>query len=273
MIDARLAEAADRRLAVRGHARGRPGLAGHARLPGRRRRRTSSAAGFADCAADEQAAIQAVQDLGRVTGTACPPAGSGACGPATRAPRSTPTPGPGTRSASPAPPTRAATRTRAWDGASRSRCADAQPRPTDPVAGGRHDQPVRERNESAWLLPNDGTRTNHRLRDDMRRFADDDEVDLVIVGCGAGGAHAAAAAGPARLAGGRRWTPGRSGTRTPTGSATRPARITCTGPSRGSSPAPTRCRSARTTPAAASAGRWCTTPATPRASTPATSRR
>ncbi len=47
---------------------------------------------------------------------------------------------------------------------------------------------VRERNESAWLLPNDGTRTNHRLRDDMRRFADADEVDLVIVGCGAGGA-------------------------------------------------------------------------------------
>ena len=47
---------------------------------------------------------------------------------------------------------------------------------------------VRARNESAWLLPNDGTRTNHRLRDDMRRYADDDEVDLVIVGCGAGGA-------------------------------------------------------------------------------------
>jgi choline dehydrogenase-like flavoprotein len=46
---------------------------------------------------------------------------------------------------------------------------------------------VRERNESAWLLPNDGTRTNHRLRADMRRFADTDEVDLVVVGCGAGG--------------------------------------------------------------------------------------
>ena len=46
---------------------------------------------------------------------------------------------------------------------------------------------VRARNESAWLLPNDGSRTNHRLRADMRRFADDDEVDLVIVGCGAGG--------------------------------------------------------------------------------------
>jgi len=46
---------------------------------------------------------------------------------------------------------------------------------------------VRDRNSSAWLLPNDGTRTNHRLRLDMRRFADTDELDLVIVGCGAGG--------------------------------------------------------------------------------------
>lgn len=46
---------------------------------------------------------------------------------------------------------------------------------------------VRDRNESAWLLPNDGTRTNHRLRADMGRYADDDEVDAVIVGCGAGG--------------------------------------------------------------------------------------
>jgi len=46
---------------------------------------------------------------------------------------------------------------------------------------------VRDRNESAWLLPNDGTRTPHALRADMRRFDDTDEVDLVIVGCGAGG--------------------------------------------------------------------------------------
>ena len=48
-------------------------------------------------------------------------------------------------------------------------------------------QSVRARNESAWLLPNDGTRTNHALRRDMRQFADEDEIDLVIVGCGAGG--------------------------------------------------------------------------------------
>ncbi|HEX4492687.1 MAG TPA: GMC family oxidoreductase [Acidimicrobiia bacterium] len=46
---------------------------------------------------------------------------------------------------------------------------------------------VRARNESAWLLPNDGTRTNHHLRADMRRFDESDEVDLVVVGCGAGG--------------------------------------------------------------------------------------
>jgi choline dehydrogenase-like flavoprotein len=46
---------------------------------------------------------------------------------------------------------------------------------------------VRDRNASAWLLPNDGSRTNHRLRHDMRRFDDADEVDIAIVGCGAGG--------------------------------------------------------------------------------------
>jgi len=46
---------------------------------------------------------------------------------------------------------------------------------------------LQERNESAWLVPNDGSRTNHTLRRDMRRYADTDEVDLVIVGAGAGG--------------------------------------------------------------------------------------
>ncbi len=46
---------------------------------------------------------------------------------------------------------------------------------------------VRSRNESAWLLPLDGSRTNHALRAQMRCFADDDEVDLLIVGAGAGG--------------------------------------------------------------------------------------
>ena len=46
---------------------------------------------------------------------------------------------------------------------------------------------VRERNASAWLIPNDGTRTNHRQRTDMRTYDDSDEVDLAVVGCGAGG--------------------------------------------------------------------------------------
>ncbi|WP_026818238.1 GMC family oxidoreductase [Arthrobacter castelli] len=47
---------------------------------------------------------------------------------------------------------------------------------------------VRDRNNSAWLLPTDGTRTNHRQRREMRRYAESDEVDVVVVGCGAGGA-------------------------------------------------------------------------------------
>jgi choline dehydrogenase-like flavoprotein len=47
---------------------------------------------------------------------------------------------------------------------------------------------VRDRNASAWLLPNNGVRSNHRLRTDMRRYQPDEEVDVVIVGAGAGGA-------------------------------------------------------------------------------------
>jgi choline dehydrogenase-like flavoprotein len=46
---------------------------------------------------------------------------------------------------------------------------------------------VRQRNESAWLLPTDGSRTNQKLIDGMRRHDDTDEVDLVVIGCGAGG--------------------------------------------------------------------------------------
>ena len=56
--------------------------------------------------------------------------------------------------------------------------------PREPLS----DTTIRRRNESAWLLPGGQDRTNHRLRADMRRFADDDELDIVIVGCGAGGA-------------------------------------------------------------------------------------
>ena len=49
------------------------------------------------------------------------------------------------------------------------------------------DKAVRERNESAWLVPTGQQRTNWELRRRMRRYDHDDEVDLVIVGCGAGG--------------------------------------------------------------------------------------
>ncbi|MGH8890572.1 MAG: GMC family oxidoreductase [Acidothermaceae bacterium] len=45
---------------------------------------------------------------------------------------------------------------------------------------------VRARNESAWLLPR-GTGYPHGLRADMARYDENDEVDIVIVGCGAGG--------------------------------------------------------------------------------------
>jgi choline dehydrogenase-like flavoprotein len=46
---------------------------------------------------------------------------------------------------------------------------------------------IRARNESAWLIPNDGSRVNHQLRADMRHYDENDEVDVVIVGAGAGG--------------------------------------------------------------------------------------
>ncbi len=50
------------------------------------------------------------------------------------------------------------------------------------------DADIRARNESAWLLPTGDERTNHRLRRDMRHYDENDEVDVVVVGCGAGGA-------------------------------------------------------------------------------------
>jgi len=50
------------------------------------------------------------------------------------------------------------------------------------------DADIRKRNESAWLLPAGDERTNHRLRSDMRQYDQDEEVDVVVVGCGAGGA-------------------------------------------------------------------------------------
>ena len=46
---------------------------------------------------------------------------------------------------------------------------------------------VRDRNDSAWLLTPDGSRAEPCLTEQMRRYADSDEVDIAIVGCGAGG--------------------------------------------------------------------------------------
>jgi choline dehydrogenase-like flavoprotein len=46
---------------------------------------------------------------------------------------------------------------------------------------------LRERNDSAWLLTPDGSKTEPRLLEQMRRFDDTEEVDIAIVGCGAGG--------------------------------------------------------------------------------------
>ena len=88
---------------------------------------------------------------------------------------------------------------------------------------------VRRRNESAWLLPNDGSRTNHQLRRDMRRYRRDEEVDIVIVGCGAGGVRPRPATGPAGVAALSPSTPGPSGIPTRTGSVTRPDRTSSTG--------------------------------------------
>ena len=130
---------------------------------------------------------------------------------------------------------------------------------------------VRDRNESAWLLPATARANGTGSGEDMRRFADDDEVDLVVVGCGAGGStllQRLARAGwrVVALDAGPFWDPEtrlgqRRGRLAPPLLDRAPGHLRRT----------TRCRSAPTTPAAASAGRWSTTPATPRASTPATS--
>jgi choline dehydrogenase-like flavoprotein len=47
---------------------------------------------------------------------------------------------------------------------------------------------VRRRNASAWLVPKGQARTDEELRASMRRYDDHDEIDAVVVGCGAGGA-------------------------------------------------------------------------------------
>ncbi|HUB70695.1 MAG TPA: GMC family oxidoreductase [Acidimicrobiales bacterium] len=47
---------------------------------------------------------------------------------------------------------------------------------------------LRSRNESAWLIPTGQRRSNRALREQMRRYPLDEDVDVAIVGCGAGGA-------------------------------------------------------------------------------------
>ena len=152
------------------------------------------------------------------SGTASRPSISGACGPVTPARPSTPTRGPGTRWASADPPTRGVTRT--WASTAGRSGSARKTMPKDPVPWAQRresaqrshevqlprdrskerttrrrpevsrlrDADIRARNESAWLLPTGDERTNHRLRRDMRHYDENDEVDVVVVGCGAGGA-------------------------------------------------------------------------------------
>ena len=93
---------------------------------------------------------------------------------------------PGTRSASPAPPTRAGTRTPAWTRGSRSR-SPTPARVDDPVQGHLMTA-VRDAQRVGLAAAQRRHPHQPPAARDMRRFADADEVDLVIVGCGAGGA-------------------------------------------------------------------------------------
>ena len=72
--------------------------------------------------------------------------------------------------------------------------------------------------------PTTASRTNHRLRDDMRRFDRRRRGRPGRRRRRRRRQRADPAAGPGRLARGRAWTPARSGTPTPTGSATSAAR-------------------------------------------------
>ena len=56
-------------------------------------------------------------------------------------------------------------------------------------ADGMSTDAVRSRNESAWLLPDPATqvRTPWGLRERMAKYRHDEEVDALIIGCGAGG--------------------------------------------------------------------------------------
>ncbi len=122
----------------------------------------------------------------------------------------------------------------------RRSCPPPRSDPGDPVSSA---DLVRERNASAWLIPNDGSRTNHALRADMRRYDPPGRGGPGDRRCWCRWQRPRPAAGPSRLAHRRSWTQGRSGTPTRTGSATSAARTPCTGPSLARSAAPTRSRS------------------------------
>ncbi len=125
-------------------------------------------------------------------------------------------------------------------------------------------------NDSRYLL--DPHRRGVPNVDRMARYADDDEVDLAIVGAGAGGATLAQ-----RLArrgwrvvvleSGPFWDPDRDWVSDEAGVA--PTLLDRAARHRRRA---TRSSWARTTPATASAARWCTSRATPRACTRRTSR-
>ena len=104
LIDAAAGRRRDRRLALRRPARGRAGLAGQPRRPrrGRPRQRMPGAVSRSSTAPSRPRWSRRVQDLPTTasSGTTGRPSTSGACGRATPAPRSTPIPGRGTRSAS-----------------------------------------------------------------------------------------------------------------------------------------------------------------------------
>ena len=112
--------------------------------------------------------------------------------------------------------------------------------------------------------------TRSRAAAGVRRFADTDEINMVIVGCGAGGsvlAQRLARAGwkVAALERGAVLGPRSDSVSDEAGFASPPVLDRADG----SSTAPTRCRWAPTTRAGVSAARWCaSTRATPPGSTP-----
>ena len=102
------------------------------------------------------------------------------------------------------------------------------------------------------------------------RFPHEEEVDIAIVGCGAGGPPCSSA-WPGRAGRPWPWMPDRFGIRNGTGSVTSRLAPAVLDRTARRFPATTRYRWAPTTPDAEWADPWCTTPATRPGSIPATS--